>query len=61
VSTNDNGIFEFYESQISQNYAMKNPIGLIFFADKASVIGSSTQVYENEMMTQTMMETELNS
>ena len=59
-TTESSGRIEFYNSQIFDNYAFENPIGLIFVANKDSII-DSTEIYRNEIVPPLSLIAEMNN
>ncbi|CAI2368933.1 unnamed protein product [Moneuplotes crassus] len=49
ISTESNGKFEFINSKIYLNYAIQNPIGLLYGLNKVSVF-SNCEIYQNEVV-----------
>ncbi|CAI2379704.1 unnamed protein product [Moneuplotes crassus] len=49
VEATNNGVFEFFQSVISDNYAMKHPIGQVLSASASSII-DSTKISNNLML-----------
>ena len=58
-NANGDSKINFYDSKIYNNYAMHNPIGLIYISQKASVI-NNTRIYYNQYMDKDSMLGEIN-
>ena len=60
VNTALNGYFEFYDSNIYNNYANSNPVSQLFDSSSISII-SNCKIYQNQALSKSQIDTEFNT
>ena len=60
VNVAQNGYFEFYDSNIYNNYANSNPVSQLFDSAPISII-SNCKIYQNQALTKSQINTEFNT
>ena len=60
VKTQSNGLFEFYNTTITQNYAQNNPMAQLFDSVSLSIIDNTT-IYDNHALSQQQILSEFNT
>ena len=60
VKAQSNGLFEFYNTTITQNYAQNNPMAQLFDSVSLSIIDNTT-IYDNQALSQQQILSEFNT